>query len=293
MTNAVDRSPRQTRHLSFVAEFTNNVQHVSGRDNVVADTLSRTPTIATVLSLAADQATSDEIHAYRTAITGLKLEDVLFQDYTVLCDISTGYIRPIISREWRRCIFDIIHGLSHAGNHPTLRAILRRFVWHKMKTDVRNWRRTCHPCQSSIVQRHVHAPLQPRTLPDQCFGSLHVDIVGPLSESMMYLFTIVDRNTRWAEAIPMAGCSTETCIKGFLRHWIARFGDSQHTIVIGLSDPNIQHTIDTGLPGPNNQHIIVICLSVPNSQHTINIGLTGLNSQYTIGTCLALISDTP
>ena len=96
MTNAVDRSPRQTRHLSFVAEFTNDVQHVSGQDNVVADALSRTPAIAAVLSpeiyrqLAADQATSDEIHAYRTAITGLKLEDVPFQDFTVLCDISTG-----------------------------------------------------------------------------------------------------------------------------------------------------------------------------------------------------------
>ena len=49
---------------------------------------------------------------------------------------------------------------------------------------------------------------------------------GPLpeSESMTYLFTIVDQYTGWAEAIPMAGCSTETCIKGFLRHWIARFG---------------------------------------------------------------------
>ena len=95
-----------------------------------------------------------------------------------------------------------------------------------MKTDVRNWCRTCHHCQSSKVQRHVHAPLQPRTLPDRRFGSLHVDIVDPLpeSESMTYLFTIGDRYTRWAEAIPMAGYSTETCIKGFLRHWIAHFG---------------------------------------------------------------------
>ena len=133
-----------------MAEFTNDVQHVSGRDNVVADALSRTPTIAAVLSpeinfrqLAADQATSDDIHAYRTAIMDLKLEDVTFQDFTVLCDISTGYIRPIVPRE---------------------------------------------------------------------------DIVGPLPESMTYLFTIVDRYTRWAEVIPMAGCSTETCIKGFLRH---------------------------------------------------------------------------
>ena len=113
MTNAVDRSPRQTRHLFFVAKFTNDVQYVSGRDNVVTDALSWTPTIASVLSLeinyrqlAANQATSDEIHAYRTAITGLKLEDVPFQDFTVLCDISTGYIRPIVPREWRRRILD-------------------------------------------------------------------------------------------------------------------------------------------------------------------------------------------
>ena len=50
MTNAVDCSPRQTRHLSFVVEFTNDVQHVSGQDNVVANALSRIPTIAAVLS---------------------------------------------------------------------------------------------------------------------------------------------------------------------------------------------------------------------------------------------------
>ena len=59
--------------------------------------------------LAADQATSDEIHAYHTAITGLKLEDVPFQDFTALCDISTGYIWPIVPHERRRRIFDIIH----------------------------------------------------------------------------------------------------------------------------------------------------------------------------------------
>ena len=40
-------------------------------------------------------------------------------------------------------------------------------------------------------------------LPDRRFGSLHVDIVGPLpeSESMTYLFTIVDQYTRWAEVL--------------------------------------------------------------------------------------------
>ena len=35
-----DRSPRQTRHLSFVAEYSTDIRHVSGSANVVADALS-------------------------------------------------------------------------------------------------------------------------------------------------------------------------------------------------------------------------------------------------------------
>jgi hypothetical protein len=36
---------RQARHLSYVAEFTRDIRHVSGIDNIVADTLSR-PAVA-------------------------------------------------------------------------------------------------------------------------------------------------------------------------------------------------------------------------------------------------------
>jgi len=34
---------RQSRHLSYLAEFTSDTRHISGVDNVVADTLSRPP----------------------------------------------------------------------------------------------------------------------------------------------------------------------------------------------------------------------------------------------------------
>ena len=34
-------SPRELRHLSFISELTSDIRHVSGVDNVVADTLSR------------------------------------------------------------------------------------------------------------------------------------------------------------------------------------------------------------------------------------------------------------
>ena len=41
LTSLAERSPRQTRHLSFIAEFTANIKHVPGLSNVVADALSR------------------------------------------------------------------------------------------------------------------------------------------------------------------------------------------------------------------------------------------------------------
>jgi cleavage and polyadenylation specificity factor subunit 1 len=34
-------SPRQFNHLDFIAQFTTDIRHISGQDNIVADTLSR------------------------------------------------------------------------------------------------------------------------------------------------------------------------------------------------------------------------------------------------------------
>ena len=233
MKNSADRSPRQARHLSFIAEFTTDVQHISGKMNVVADALSRTWNVSAILSpeldykqFAADQRASNEIKAFQNRNTSLQLQEVKSGDDSVLCDVSTGCPRPVVPPEWTRRVFDIHHTLSHAGYRPTQRAICKRFVWPGMKTDIKNWCRTCHACQVSKIQRHIHSPLQPHSPPDRRFGSVHVDIVGPLpqSEGMTYLFTIIDRYTRWSEAIPMREMKAEDCARALLRHWICRFG---------------------------------------------------------------------
>ena len=176
--SAAERSPRQTRHMSFISEFSTNVLHVSGKDNIVADALSRPDISAISLptidyrQLAADQATSEEIAAYKTTITGLRFDNVQFDGCTVLYDVSLGKPRPVVPREWTKRVFDAVHSLAHAGCRPTQRAISSRFVWHGMKRDVRKWCRECHPCQASKIHRHVHAPLTERPPPDRRFGSL-------------------------------------------------------------------------------------------------------------------------
>ncbi|KAK3773613.1 hypothetical protein RRG08_022322 [Elysia crispata] len=45
LTSQADRSPRQTRHLSYIAEFTSDIRHIKGKFNVVADALSRVTTV--------------------------------------------------------------------------------------------------------------------------------------------------------------------------------------------------------------------------------------------------------
>ena len=64
-----------------------------------------------------------------------------------------------------------------------------------------------------------------RLPPDRRFGSIHVNLVGPLPEceGFKYLFTIVDRWTRWPEAIPVQDMAAQSCARALLRHWVARF----------------------------------------------------------------------
>jgi len=74
-------SARQQRQLSFISEFTTNIQHVAGVNNSVADALSR-PRVSALhhglnfREMAQDQQEDPDVQAYHTAISGLHLADM-------------------------------------------------------------------------------------------------------------------------------------------------------------------------------------------------------------------------
>jgi hypothetical protein len=56
---------------------------------------------------------------------------------------------------------------------------------------------------------------------------VHVDLIGPLPtsvEGFKYLFTMVDRSSRWLEAAPLKSMLAEDCVDAFISSWVARFG---------------------------------------------------------------------
>ena len=185
---------RQQRHLSYISEFSTDLQHVAGKDNQVADCLSRAVVGAVHLGLdynciAADQTTDPDVQLLRTSTTGLKIEDVVFSDAstTLLCDVSTGSPRPIIPTGWRRKVFDAIHGLSDPGSKESQRLVAAKFVWHGLKKDVRDWANTCLECQRAKVHHHTKAPLELFQVPERRFDHVNVDLVGPLPSSRFHL----------------------------------------------------------------------------------------------------------
>jgi hypothetical protein len=102
------------------------------------------------------------------------------------------------------------------------------FLLPKIKSDIAPWCKDFVACQQAKITKQPQTSVQPIPIPTRRFFSVHVDLVGPLPASKdgfyLYLFTIIDRTTRWLEAFPLNGISAVSCMEAFLG---ARFGIPQ------------------------------------------------------------------
>jgi cleavage and polyadenylation specificity factor subunit 1 len=143
------------------------------------------------------------------------------------CDVSLHTPRPLVPASYRQAVIRSLHSIAHPGIRATKRLVSSRFVWRRMGADIAEFCKGCQQCARSKVTSAVHAQVQPIEMPAKRFSHVHVDLVGPLpaaSGGFSHLFTIVDRSTRWAEAVPISGTSTEECAAAFFSGWVSRFG---------------------------------------------------------------------
>ena len=57
------------------------------------------------------------------------------------------------------------------------------------------------------------------------FAELMIDVIGPMPSSRgnKYCLTVLDRKTRWLEALPMPEATAKSCCDALVEGWIQRF----------------------------------------------------------------------
>jgi hypothetical protein len=105
-----------------------------------------------------------------------------------------------------------LHNISHPGRLTSQRLVSSRFMWRGLARDLTAWAKNCLHCQQRKTHRHINTSPLHIPVPKWCFSHLHIELVGPfhLSNNSNDIFTIIDRTSKWMEAIPLASPPWQT-----------------------------------------------------------------------------------
>lgn len=233
-------TPKQARWQEFLAEFDFEWIHRPGKENAVADSLSRKQVgeyVAAISSVTSDfrkQIRSESQNDPTCLTLKKRVEEgtvrrywlsggLLFTKGGRACVPGNGKLRRKLLRE--------THDPQWAG-HPgveRMRALLpRRYFWPKVFNDIEAYVKSCLVCLQDKVERKKEAGLlQPLPIPDRPWQSVSMDFIGgfPKVDGLASILVVVDRFSKYAVFIGApAACPADVAAELFFKNVVKHFG---------------------------------------------------------------------
>src|SRR5277367_96419 len=218
-------SPKMLRWILRLEEFQLEVRYRPGRENKVADCLSRRVPgqegeVAALQveihgSWSKDQEDDDECQTFRRKWCApgkdpAKAAPFLVQK-GVLYNVSRqGHLRLVVPESRRKEVLETHHdhpSAGHSGVQRTLEKIQRNFFWSRMRQDVEGYVKTCEVCQKHKVDgKPPMGKMEVREETKDRWEHVSIDLVGPLPRTpkgFVYILSLKEHATKWVELFPL------------------------------------------------------------------------------------------
>lgn len=215
-------TPWQKKAFSKLLGLRYKIVYRKGRDNVIADALSRQvhDQQETVAALTVCQPVwlEEVIASYQQDSKAQQLLSSLSVDANAKpqFQLDKGIIR-YQGRIWlgsdkglQMKIFKAFHSSAlggHSGAPVTYKRIKQLFFWQGMKKEVKAWVQSCQICQQAKPERIKYPGLlKPLPVPFRPWQHIAMDFVEGLPQSGKYncLMIVIDRFSRYGHFIPLA-----------------------------------------------------------------------------------------
>ncbi|KAG7564287.1 Reverse transcriptase domain [Arabidopsis suecica] len=241
---------RHAKWLEFIETFPYVIKYKKGKENVVADALSRRyALIATMEAKVMGFEHIKEMYkddpelgeCYKDHGKGLYkafyLQDgFLFKDKR-LC-IPQGSMRDLILSE--------AHGgglMGHFGVDKTLAVVMEHFFWPHLKKDVERFCARCIVCHKAKSRLHPHGLYLPLPIPNAPWVDVSMDFVLglPKIRHKDSIFVVVDRFSKMAHFIPCDKTNDATQTADLFFKEVVRLHGIPRTIVSDSDTKFLSH----------------------------------------------------
>ena len=174
-----------------------------------------------------------------TSIHGISTKDITkIQDKGYLLnrngilfrDDTKQPVVPIFPKSLTLKILSYFHtanAFHHQGINRTTHTIRQHFFWPDIRAAVQAFVGKCHHCKLSNAKQEAAKGKRGGIITEKPFEMIACDLVGPLpltASNHRYILTIMDKYTRYVEAIPLQEITATTVAQAIIDHWYYRYG---------------------------------------------------------------------